>query len=54
MENLQQKVINWVKTLKGWQCELAYRLLNRDCHVRSKSAYYISVHQKFINKQQCC
>lgn len=25
-----------------------------DCHVRSKSAYYISVHQKFINKQQCC
>ena len=27
---------------------------NKDCHVRSKSAYYISVHQKFINKQQCC
>ena len=25
-----------------------------DCHVRSKSAYYISVHQKFTNKQQCC
>ena len=30
MENLQQKVINWVKTLKGWQCELAYRLLIKD------------------------
>lgn len=28
--------------------------INTDCHVRSKSAYYISVHQKFINKQQCC
>lgn len=28
--------------------------INYDCHVRSKSAYYISVHQKFINKQQCC
>ena len=30
MENLQQKVINWVKTLKGWQCELAYRLLIKE------------------------
>lgn len=24
------KVINWVKTLKGWQCELAYRLLIKE------------------------
>ena len=30
MEDLQQKVINWVKTLKGWQCELAYRLLIKE------------------------
>ena len=32
MEDLQQKVINWVKTLKGWQCELAYRLLIKEKH----------------------
>lgn len=25
-----------------------------DCHMHSISAHYISVHQKFINKQQPC
>lgn len=25
-----------------------------DCHLHSISAHYISVHQKFINKQQPC
>lgn len=27
---------------------------NFDCHMHSISAHYISVHQKFINKQQPC
>lgn len=26
----------------------------QDCHMHSISAHYISVHQKFINKQQPC
>ena len=28
--------------------------LSLDCHMHSISAHYISVHQKFINKQQPC
>ena len=27
---------------------------DNDCHMHSISAHYISVHQKFINKQQPC
>lgn len=41
MENLQQKVINWVKTLKGWQCELAYRLLIRGNHFNKISSHFM-------------
>lgn len=29
MENIQQNIVSWLKTLKGWQQELAYRLLTR-------------------------
>lgn len=25
--DLQQNILNWLKSLKGWQTELAYRLL---------------------------
>lgn len=28
--------------------------ISNDCHMHSISAHYISVHQKFINKQQPC
>lgn len=31
-----------------------YRKIITDCHMHSISAHYISVHQKFINKQQPC
>lgn len=31
-----------------------FKLYNIDCHMHSISAHYISVHQKFINKQQPC
>lgn len=30
------------------------RITKIDCHMHSISAHYISVHQKFINKQQPC
>lgn len=35
---------------------LLYHRVNtfNDCHMHSISAHYISVHQKFINKQQPC
>lgn len=29
MENIQQDIVSWFKTLKGWQQELAYRLLTK-------------------------
>lgn len=29
MEDVQRKVIDWLKTLRGWQCELAYRILTK-------------------------
>ena len=41
----------------GWSHIIkAINLLNSitDCHMHSISAHYISVHQKFINKQQPC
>lgn len=28
MENIQQQITDWLKSLKGWQSELAYRILN--------------------------
>ena len=29
MDNIQQDIVSWFKTLKGWQQELAYRLLTK-------------------------
>lgn len=40
---------NQIDTLKS-----TIQQLKNDCHMHSISAHYISVHQKFINKQQPC
>lgn len=36
------------------ECNALVQCLRLDCHMHSISAHYISVHQKFINKQQPC
>lgn len=48
---LNQGILERISKILG---DTSNGLTGSDCHVRSKSAYYISVHQKFINKQQCC
>lgn len=37
----------------NYEVNIHTKLLS-DCHMHSISAHYISVHQKFINKQQPC
>lgn len=39
---------SWKKNLPDFEIKYI------DCHMHSISAHYISVHQKFINKQQPC
>lgn len=42
------------KSISDYIDECFDNALNNDCHMHSISAHYISVHQKFINKQQPC
>lgn len=50
---LKDEETNSLKILRA--LEQLHQLLSiEDCHMHSISAHYISVHQKFINKQQPC